>query len=95
MIDSTSSRPVIISTGRCRPPGSSRSASQLSSAAHSLKSSAANLGATDLAALCRDLEQLGREEDMGDVLATLGTLEYEFEAVCEALNDTLGSVQPA
>ncbi len=70
-------------------------ASQLSSAAHSLKSSAANLGATDLAALCRDLEQLGREEDMGDVLATLGTLEYEFEAVCEALNDTLGSVQPA
>ncbi|NNM00291.1 MAG: Hpt domain-containing protein, partial [Gammaproteobacteria bacterium] len=71
-------------------------AAQLASAAHSLKSSAANLGATALAALCRDLEKMGRADDMGNALATLGTLEFEFELVCEALNVELARVaQPA
>ncbi|MGE0859803.1 MAG: response regulator [Gammaproteobacteria bacterium] len=57
----------------------------LRNAAHSLKSASANLGATRLATLCAELETLGRDGGAARALAPLGVLEFEFEAVCNAL----------
>ncbi len=57
----------------------------LRNAAHSLKSASANLGATRLAALCDELEELGRSGGVAQALAPLGIVEFEFEAVCNAL----------
>jgi two-component system sensor histidine kinase/response regulator len=57
----------------------------LRNAAHSLKSASANLGATRLAALCDELENLGRDGGVARALAPLGIVEFEFEAVCNAL----------
>ena len=53
--------------------------------AHSLKSSSANMGALKLAELCAELEQMGREKNLDNAVTTLGILEFEFEAVCNAL----------
>lgn len=54
--------------------------------AHSLKSSSANMGALKLAELCAQLENMGKEKELGNAVTTLGVLEFEFEAVCNALN---------
>ena len=53
--------------------------------AHSLKSSSAALGATTLAALCQDLELLGRQQNLEKVTAVLATATAEYELVREAL----------
>ncbi|TWI70179.1 signal transduction histidine kinase [Pseudoduganella lurida] len=50
-------------------------------AAHSLKSSSANVGAQTLARLCRDMEQLGRNDTTGGAAVLLTTMEREFHAV--------------
>lgn len=57
--------------------------------AHSLKSSSANLGATAVTDLCRELETMGREKNLENAIATLGILEFEFESVCAALQSEL------
>ena len=57
----------------------------LRSTAHSLKSASANLGATELAELCKKLEQLGLDDAASEAVATVGIVEFEFEAVCNAL----------
>jgi len=54
-------------------------------AAHTLKSSSANLGATQLAGLCRELEAAGREKRLGDAPALLAEIERIYPAVCTAL----------
>ena len=54
-------------------------------AAHSLKSSSANLGALSLAALCRDLEFLGRDGTTAGADALLARIEVLFPRVCEQL----------
>ena len=54
--------------------------------AHSLKSSSANIGALKLAELCADLESMGRDKELANAVSTLGILEFEFEAVCDALH---------
>ncbi len=54
--------------------------------AHSLKSASANLGASRLAELCEELEDFGRNDNAISSLATLGIVEFEFEAVCNALS---------
>ena len=56
-------------------------------AAHTLKSSSANVGATDLSELCRKIEEMARAGEMpaaGDLL--LGRLEEEYRSVREALS---------
>ena len=55
--------------------------------AHSLKSSAANLGAHPMTAICADLEQRGRDSTMDGVAALLHQLDAEFERVCSALEE--------
>jgi signal transduction histidine kinase/CheY-like chemotaxis protein/HPt (histidine-containing phosphotransfer) domain-containing protein len=53
--------------------------------AHGFKSSSANLGATQLAALCRELEQRGRDGRLEDVAVLLWELERRYARVREAL----------
>jgi CheY-like chemotaxis protein/HPt (histidine-containing phosphotransfer) domain-containing protein len=54
-------------------------------AAHSLKSSSANLGATRLAALCRDLEEMARDNCTTGAGAILSEIEALYPLVCESL----------
>ena len=58
---------------------------QLRRAAHSLKSSSANIGALTLAQYCRDMEQLGRNDTTTGAAALLADMEREFLAVKQAL----------
>ncbi|QBE67083.1 response regulator [Pseudoduganella lutea] len=63
-------------------------AGALRKAAHSLKSSSANVGADMLAQLSREMEQLGRTDTTSGAAALLSTMEREFTAV----RDTLTSI---
>jgi HPt (histidine-containing phosphotransfer) domain-containing protein len=53
--------------------------------AHSLKSNAANVGATLLGDLCRALEADARAGDVPDLAARISAVETESDAVREAL----------
>ena len=54
-------------------------------AAHSLKSSSANLGAKTLADLCRRVEMAARAGSMGPEVPGMHMIEQEFSAVRRAL----------
>ncbi len=54
--------------------------------AYSLQSSCSTVGATDLARLCAELEMLGKTEDAEKAQSRLSVLEYEYDAICAALN---------
>jgi signal transduction histidine kinase/CheY-like chemotaxis protein/HPt (histidine-containing phosphotransfer) domain-containing protein len=58
---------------------------QLCRAAHSLKSSSANLGATSLSALCRELEAMGLAGEIRGAALKVDLLELELESALEAL----------
>ncbi|WP_296002843.1 response regulator, partial [Rugamonas sp.] len=66
-----------------------RQPEHLRRAAHSLKSSSANVGAETLARLAKDLEQLGRDDRTDGAAAILSDMEYEFQAVRSALSAIL------
>lgn len=55
-------------------------------AAHALKSSSANLGAKQLAGLCKDLEALGRAKQLEGAQALYQKVENEYAQVTQALN---------
>jgi two-component system, sensor histidine kinase and response regulator len=55
-------------------------------AAHSLKSSSASLGALELAALCQDLETMGRTQRLDHAAVLLDQLETAYTAVQGLLN---------
>ncbi len=61
----------------------------LCEAAHSLKSSSANLGATHLSALCKKLEELGRAGQLEGTEELLEQLEGEFQEVVLLLSAEL------
>jgi signal transduction histidine kinase/CheY-like chemotaxis protein len=63
-----------------------RDSEQLRKAAHSLKSSSANVGADTLAQLSRDMEALGRGGHTDGAAVVLTTMEAEFLAVRHALD---------
>ncbi|WP_189442405.1 Hpt domain-containing protein, partial [Pseudoduganella dura] len=63
-------------------------AGSIRKAAHSLKSSSANVGADTLAQLSKDMEQLGRTDTTGGAAVLLAAMEQEFSAV----RDTLSSM---
>lgn len=60
-------------------------AAELRRAAHSLKSNSANLGATTLTGLARELEELGRVGNAAGACEKLIPLETEFTQVKAAL----------
>ena len=65
-------------------------ASGLQSAAHTLKSSSAGVGAVGLSAMCAELEELGRRDDMRVVAERVAELEALYAEVCEALREQCG-----
>ncbi len=60
-------------------------AAAMQGAAHSLKSTSGNLGATMLVELCRELEAMGRAGTTDNAILLLPLLEEEYKRVCEAL----------
>jgi len=66
-----------------------RDAGGLRKAAHSLKSSSANVGAEALAQLCKDMEQLGRNNIIDGTDSLLAAMEQQFQAASQALGAIL------
>jgi signal transduction histidine kinase/DNA-binding response OmpR family regulator/HPt (histidine-containing phosphotransfer) domain-containing protein len=64
-------------------------AESLRIAAHTLKSSSANLGARVLADLCKELEVMGRSQSLDNSAAKLSLLHHEYRRVDSALSDEL------
>jgi HPt (histidine-containing phosphotransfer) domain-containing protein len=63
---------------------------EIRSAAHSLKSSSANLGARNLAQMCAALEASARAGSIGTDAPKAEAIEHEYQAVCAALLTELG-----
>ena len=63
---------------------------EIRNAAHSLKSSSANLGARNLAQMCAALEAGARAGSIGADLPKADAVEHEYQAVCAALLTELG-----
>ncbi len=61
----------------------------MAGAAHSLKSSSAYVGATVMAQLCKNIEQLGRSNSTENAEALIRELEGEYRIVREAIEDEL------
>jgi PAS domain S-box-containing protein len=74
------------SVERIRRAVFSNNAVELRAAAHSLKSSSAQLGASALAADCGALEVMGAKDDMSRAEETLNRLEQDYAAACAALH---------
>jgi signal transduction histidine kinase/DNA-binding response OmpR family regulator len=64
-------------------------AEQLRKAAHSLKSSSANIGASALADRSKELEQLGRNHTTAGAAPLLADMEHSFQAARQALGALL------
>ncbi|MCP4995010.1 MAG: response regulator, partial [Gammaproteobacteria bacterium] len=60
-------------------------AAEVQIAAHSLKSSSANLGATELAALCKTLESMGRNHSLEGAAEKLAEIQERYEQVSHEL----------
>jgi len=60
-------------------------------AAHTLKSSSANLGATALADMCKQLEHAARAGALGPHLPSITQVEQEYHRVRSALERELGA----
>lgn len=60
-------------------------AAAMQRAAHSLKSTSANLGAMMLAQMCKELETMGRAGTTDNAILLLPVLEDEYDRVCEAI----------
>ena len=65
--------------------------------AHTLKSNSAALGASRLSALCKELEDLGKNEVLGDAPEKVGLVELEFgpiKTALESMREGYGGQQP-
>jgi len=69
-------------------------ADALRQAAHSIRSSSANLGAATFSSYCKDLENLGRSGTTQGAAQQLPTLEAEYAKVKAALQAEIDSQQP-
>ena len=67
---------------------------QLEHAAHSLKSSSANLGAQAVVELCRELELMGREQRVENAKPTFQALQTAFIAAAAALDAERAKLLP-
>jgi len=73
-----------------RRAGAAGDASAVRNAAHSLKSSSANLGAARLAEMCKAIEQAARAGRLGGDLPSADEIEGEFQALRPALEREAG-----
>ena len=62
----------------------------IENAAHALKSSSGNIGATELTRLCGDIHSAARASSVSIARSTLPYLEREFERVLKAVENELG-----
>ncbi|MCI4668812.1 MAG: Hpt domain-containing protein [Bacteroidia bacterium] len=60
--------------------------SMVKNAAHTLKSSNAQLGALDFADLCLEMESIGKSQDLTKAAPIYESLQKEYEKVEQALN---------
>ena len=65
-------------------------AKRIRSAAHSLKSSSANVGADNLAEICKKMELLGKNNQLENIVPFYNQLVNEYEATCKALQHEIG-----
>ena len=63
----------------------SSDADSVRTSAHALKSSSANVGALNLAKLCKQMEDKGREEDLSDIDVLQRRIQQEYERAVAAL----------
>lgn len=63
-------------------------AALLTRAAHTIKGSGGNFGATDLSTIAQQLEQQGKAAAFADAAATLPALKTEFARVAAALRES-------
>jgi len=66
-----------------------KEAEPLRVAAHTLKSSSANVGARMLSDLCRELEELGRSGSLENAATKFSQLHNEYQRVDAALSDEI------
>jgi len=66
-----------------------KDAEPLRIAAHTLKSSSANVGARMLSDLCRELEELGRSGSLENAATKFSQLHHEYQRVDAALSDEI------
>jgi signal transduction histidine kinase/DNA-binding response OmpR family regulator len=71
--------------GELNKAAASNDAEALHLAAHTFKSSCANVGAVVLEATCQDIEQLARSTDVSGALARISSIHAELERVLTAL----------
>jgi signal transduction histidine kinase/CheY-like chemotaxis protein/HPt (histidine-containing phosphotransfer) domain-containing protein len=69
-------------------------ADQLARAAHALKSSSFNVGAIGLGERCSEIERLGREGKMRQLLSRMDAMRAEWKRVEAALNEVLEGAKP-
>ena len=62
-------------------------------AAHSLKSSSANVGAFALSELCATIENLAQSRRLGEAVAHISELERQHTRVAAAIDALEGSVR--
>ena len=62
----------------------------LNKAAHSLKSSSANVGAIKLASLCKELETLGKANTLGNAQEIVNQMDSEYKRVIDTLSQSTG-----
>lgn len=74
-----------------RAAAARRACRDLEEEAHTLKGSAANVGAVRMVSLCQRVEQLGREGSLGDAQDLLEALEVEFGKVRAVLEKELAA----
>ena len=86
----TSSRRLIDAMREAVPQ---RDAEALHHTAHSLKSSSATVGALRLAALCKDMETMGRTNALEGVSAVWRKFQAEYKLVQDILKDELNQVK--
>lgn len=67
-------------------------AEDLARAAHTMKGSASNFGATALSAVSRDIEQLGKQRNLPEANIRLPALRAEFARTTTALQALLQSL---
>jgi HPt (histidine-containing phosphotransfer) domain-containing protein len=72
---------------------SKKDAKTVDEEAHSLKTSAAQLGATKLSMLCKELEIMGRKNSLKNAEELLLKIETEYEAVRVALENELERIK--